>query len=221
MNIHIDLAETHNRTGIVGCCVSGNKVIEGDDGKKAVMPFIKEVFSVAVQAPRGGRQSFQKVVNFMIWLRQHHFNVGTISCDQYQSSFLLQVLEQQGFDTARFAVGMEAYIGLKNLLIDQRIELVKNELQENELIATQRINNAINHPEDEDGGHGDIADGLAGSTRTLVSEQVTARPPARNLAAITAAVNRGTAKRANPMSSSNTIKSVDTSNRPVHFPKLR
>lgn len=223
LNIHLDLAETHNRTGISGCCVAGNKIIETDDGKKAAMPFVKQVFVVAIEAPRGGRQSFQKVVNFIIWLRQNHFNVGTISTDQYQSDFLRETLSQQGFETTKFSVGMEAYIGLKNLLIDQRIELVKHSLQENELIATQRMNNKIQHPEDEGGGHGDAADALAGCAKTLVSEQVTSRPPARNLAAITAAVNRGTAKRPNPMSSSATIAGPKklTSSRPVHFPKLK
>ena len=62
-----------------------------------------------------------------------------------------------------------------------------------------------------------------GSSSSLVAEQITARPPARNLAAITAAVNKGTAKRANPMSSSATISGPRkiSSSRPVHFPKLR
>lgn len=222
LNIHLDLAETHNRTGISGGCVTGNKIIESEDGKKVAMPFIKQVFAVAVEAPRGGRQSFQKIVNFILWLRQNHFNVGTVSTDQFQSDFLRETLSQQGFDTSKFSVGMEAYIGLKNLLIDQRIELVKNMLQENELISTQRMNNKIHHPEDDGGGHGDVADATAGFTRTLVSEQVTAHPPARNLAAIAAAVNKGAVHRAAPMSSANTVKSTSaSSSRPVHFPKLR
>jgi hypothetical protein len=222
LNIHLDLAETHNRTGITGICVCGNKVIEKEDGKKAVMPMLKEVFVVAIEAPRGNRQSFQKVVNFILYLRQSHYNIGTISADQYQANFLLEILGQQGFDTKRLSVGMEAYISLKNLLIDQRIELVIHQLQENELVQTQRINNKINHLEDEGGGHGDVADSLAGACWTLISEQVTARPPARNLAAIAASVNKGAGRASNPMSSSHTISTPkDTSHRPVHFPKLR
>lgn len=191
MNIHIDLGETQNRTGIAGCCVCGNKIVENAEGKKVSMPMIKEVFVVAVEAPRGGRQSFQKVVNFMIYLRQHHFNVGTISTDSFQSDFMREILSQQGFNTCKVPVGMEQYIGLKNLFIDQRIETVKCQLQEDELINTQRANNKIIHPEDEGGGHGDIADSLGGATWTLVTEQVTARPPARSIAAIAANVNNG------------------------------
>ena len=223
MNIHLDLAETHNRTGIVGCCVSGNKIIETEEGKKVAMPFVKEVFAVAVEAPRGGRQSFQKVVNFLVWLRQHHFNIGSISADQYQSSFLLQVLEQQGFDVLKIAVGMDQYIGLRNMLVDQRIELVRCQLQENELISTQRMNNKIHHPEDEGGGHGDVSDAAAGSAFSLIAQQVTARPPMKNVAAIAASVNSGKGMRptSNPMSSANTVPGTAGKKYPVRFPKLR
>lgn len=191
MNIHIDLGETQNRTGITGCCVCGNKVVETSEGKKVMRPMIKEVFAVGIEAPRGGRQSFQKVVNFIVYLRQHHFNVGTISTDQFQSDFLREILSQQGFKTTKIPVGMEQFIGLKNLFVDQCVETVKCQLQEDELVNTQRANNKIIHPEDKDGGHGDLADSFCGSCWTLITEQVTARPPARSIATIAAAVNSG------------------------------
>lgn len=219
MNIHLDLAETHNRTGICGTVVSGNKIIENDDGKKVAMPFFKQVFQVAVEAPRGGRQSFQKVVNFLVWLRQHHFNVGLVSTDQFQSDYLRETLSQQGFETKKFSVGMEAYIAVKNVLIDQRIEMIKHSLQENELIATQRVNNSIAHPEDEGGGHGDCADAFAGTIFSLVNEKATPTMPSRNVVAIASAVNTGRGASANPMSSSHTVSTGKKV--PVRFPKLR
>lgn len=189
MNIHIDLGETQNRTGISGCCVCGTKLVELPDGKRASLPFIKEVFAVAVQAPRGGRQSFQKVVNFLLYLRQHNFNVGTISTDQFQSDYMREILTQQGFNTSRISVGMEAYIGMKNILIDQRIELVKNQLQEDELVKTQRENNKVTHPTDDEGGHGDVADSVCGSCWTLITEQVQPQKSAYSMASIMSSVN--------------------------------
>ena len=221
LHIHIDFAETHNRTGIVGCCVTGNKIIENAEGKKVALPFIKEVFSVAIEAPRGHKQSYQKVINFMVYLRQHYFNIGMITTDSFQSSFVRETLNQQNFKTNKFAVDMDQFIGLRNLLLDQRIELTRSEQQETELISVQRVNNKIFIPEDEGGGHGDIATALAGSTYSLVTEQVTARPSAKNVAGIIAAVNSGRGR--NPMSSVNTIKtpSGSTNKYPVRFPKLR
>ena len=222
LNIHLDLAETHNRTGIVGSCVAGNKIIETDEGKKVALPFIKEVFATAIEAPRGGRMSFQKVVNFIVWLRQNYFNIGTITADKFQSSFLLEVLTQQNFTAKGLSPGMNEFIGLRNLIVDQRIELVRCMLQEDELIKTQRMNNKIYHPEDEGGGHGDIAEALAGCTASLIAEQVTARPPAKNLVGIAAAVNTGRGRNT-PMSSVNTISSTNSAQKkyPNRFPKLR
>lgn len=207
MNIHIDFGETKNRTGIVGSCVSGNKIIENAEGKKVAMPFIKEVFAVGIEAPRGDRQSFQKLINFIVYLRSHHFNVGTISTDSFQSDYVRETLEQQGFTTSKISVvkSMEPFIGIKNLLIDQRIELVRNQKQEDELVGLQRINNKIESPVAPDGGHGDIAEALTGSCWTLVTEQITARPPARSVMSIASAVNRGSSTSNNPMSSANTI----------------
>ncbi len=215
INIHIDLGETENRTGISGSCIAGNKLIENDEGKKIMMPFAKQIFSVGIQAPRGGRQSFQKVINFIVWLRQNHFNIGTISTDSFQSDFLRESLEQQNFETAKISISksMEPFIGFKNMLIDQRIELVKCQLQEDELIAIERIGNTISHPIDADGGHGDLADAVVGSVWTLITEQVTARPPAKSVVAVAAAVNTG---RSNPLKSSRyTVPNNSMSNKGI------
>lgn len=196
MNIHLDLAEVSDRTGISGSCVCGNKLICDSEGRKTAMPFIKNVFSVGIQAPRGDRQSFQKVINFLIWLRRNGFNVGTVSTDNFQSDYLRETLAQQGFNVTKISVdrSMDPYIGLKNMLIDQRIELVKNDTLESELINLQRFNNKIDHPiNNPDGTKGgkDIADSLCGSIWTLVTEQVTAKPAAKSVASIASAVNLG------------------------------
>lgn len=192
MNIHIDLAESYNRTGISGCCTCGNKIIETEEGKKVAMPFVKQVFQVAIAAPTGQKQSFQKVVNFIIWLRQHHFNIGTITTDSFQSDYLREVLAQQNFEVDKISIegSMDPYIGLRNMLVDQRIELVKHQLQEDELVAIQRSNNKLTHPVDAEGGHGDCADALCGSAYSLIRQGITAAPPSRSVASIARAVNR-------------------------------
>ena len=193
MNIHLDLAESHNHTGIAGACVCGTKLIETEEGKKVAMPIVKEVFSVGIKASQGAKMSFQKVINFMIWLRQHHYNVGTISTDQYQSDFLRETLQMKGFTTAKISVtrSMEPFIGMKNLLIDQRIELIKNQTREDELISFKRLGNTIFAEETEDGRHADIAEAVVGACWTLTTDKVASKPPAKSLARITAAVNGG------------------------------
>ena len=149
MDIHLDMAETSDRSGISGVCVDGNKIVDGIDGKKVSRPMLKQVFQVGIEAPRGDRQSFQKVVNFLVWLRRQGFNIGKISADQYQSAYMLETLELQGFDTCKVSVDRsdEPYIGLKNLLFDQCIELIKHQVQENELIHLENTGNKIDHPQ--------------------------------------------------------------------------
>lgn len=148
--IHLDLAEVSDRQGIVGSCVDGSKIVEDINGKKISLPFFRELFAVGIEAPRGDRMSFQKVINFLVWLRRSGFNIGVISTDQFQSSYVRETLSQQGFNTKKISVDRseEPYIGLKNIIYDQRIELVKNQLQEDELVNLQRINNRIDHPAD-------------------------------------------------------------------------
>lgn len=188
MNIHLDLAETGDRQGMAGTCVDGNKIVQDFSGKKVSQPFFRQVFAVGVKSPRGDRMSFQKVVNFILWLQRNGFIIGTISTDQYQSSYLREILAQQGFKTKRISVDAseEPYIGLKNVLYDQRIELVKNQLQEDELVHLQRMNGKIDHPAT---GSKDISDCLCGSVWTLVEDHVVSQPSRKSVVSAIAAVN--------------------------------
>lgn len=189
MNIHLDLSETGDRTGMGGVWVDGNKIVQDFSGRNVSLPFFREAFSVGVEPPRGDRLSFQKVVNFLMWLRRSGFTIGTISTDQYQSSYLRELLSAQGFHTEKISVDRseEPYIGLKNILYDQRIELIKNEVRDNELIRLQRVNNKIDHPAN---GSKDLSDCLCGACWTLTTEHAVSPPPPSSVAGAIAAVNR-------------------------------
>lgn len=194
--IHLDLSETGDRTGIGGVCVDGLKTVTTFDGKQVSMPFMRELFNVGVEAPRGDRISFQKIVNFLIWLRRNHFNIFTVTTDQYQSSYLREVISAQGIKTAKISVDSsdEPYIGLKNILYDQRIELIHNELRDDELIHLTYVNRRVDHPPTKpDGGAGskDLADALCGCCYQITIEQVRSAPPPGNVAKAIAAVNGG------------------------------
>lgn len=188
MNIHLDLSETGDRTGIDGVCVDGQKIVQDYSGKNVASPFFREIFAVGVEAPRGDRLSFQKVVNFLLWLRRVGFNIGTISTDQYQSSYLRELLTAEGFKTDKISVDRseEPYIGLKNILNDQRIELIRNDFRDNELVRLQRIGNRIDHPSN---GSKDIADCLCGACWTLTTEHAVPKPSPKSVASVISSVN--------------------------------
>lgn len=201
MSIHLDLAEVSDRQGIAGTVVDGSKIVEDMNGRKISMPFFREIFVVGIEAPRGDRMSYQKVINFLMWLRRNGFNIGIVSTDQFQSSYVRETLSQQGFNTTKISVDRseDPYIGLKNMLYDQRIELVKNQVQEDELVNLQRIGNRIDHPTN---GSKDLSDALCGSVWNLVENQIRPTPSVKSVSSVIASVNSG---RTNPMKDRNRI----------------
>ena len=191
--VHIDFAEVSDHIGICGVVQDGTKVVENAaDGRKVVMPFYRQLFQIAIESPRGDRMSFQKVLDFVIWLRRSGINVYKVTTDQFQSSYVREVLSQQGFEVDKVSVDAsdEAYIALRNVLQDQRIELIPHTLQEDELVNLKRINGRIDHPpQTSDGssadnysrsgppgnGYGkgigkDCADALAGSLWSAIKD---------------------------------------------------
>lgn len=207
MNIHIDFAEVSDHIGIAGGVRDGDKVVlDPLTEKKITMPFFREIFQVAIGAPRGDRMSFQKVINFIVWLKKNGFNVGIVSTDQYQSSYVRENLNQQGFTTEKVSVDKteDPYIGLRNLLQDQRLDLIKHDLQEIELINLQRVNGIINHPPQSNstttmpclangynskGVGKDCADALCGCMTTLVAHAEVAKPHTKPVLNAIASVN--------------------------------
>lgn len=208
MNIHIDFAEVSDHIGISGGVIDGEKmVIDPLTEKKISMPYLRQIFQVAIGAPRGDRMSFQKVINFIVWLKKSGFNIGIISTDQYQSSYVRENLAQQGFVVEKVSVDRteDPYIGLRNLLQDQRIELVKCDLQEVEMINLQRVNGIINHPPqskdnttvipsisngyNSKGVGKDCADALCGWTATIIAHAPTAKPHTKPVLNAIASVN--------------------------------
>lgn len=207
MNIHIDFAEVSDHIGISGGIRDGDKVVfDLKTEKKISMPYFRQIFQVAIGAPRGDRMSFQKVINFVVWLKKSGFNIGIVSTDQYQSSFVRESLSQQGFTCEKVSVDKseDPYIGLRNLLSDQRIELIKHDLQEIEMINLQRVNGVINHPPQSNsitelpclengynskGVGKDCSDALCGWATTAIAHAEVAKPPSKHVINAITSVN--------------------------------
>lgn len=211
MYIHLDLAEVSDHTGICGIVQDGTKnVLDMNTDKKVMMPYLKEVFQISIGAPRGDRMSFQKVINFILWLKRNGFWIQLVTTDQYQSSYVRENLIQQGIEAEQLSVdkNMDAYKALRNLLYDQRLELIKCDLQEVEMINLQRVgddqNGRIDHkpqtnsvsavPSLANGynskGIGkDASDSVAGACFSLIKHAELIKPPAKNVINAIASAN--------------------------------
>lgn len=140
MYIHLDLSLTTDRTGISGVAVTGRKDMVMDDGRKIPLPVYTHVFTVAIEAPRGDKIAYDKVLQFICWLQRQHFNIARISRDQYQSEYLGQLLEKQGFSVDKISLDRtpDGYIAGRAILVEQRVDMLHSELLEHELTHLQR-----------------------------------------------------------------------------------
>lgn len=143
MFIHLDLSLTTDRTGISGVCISGTKDIRNEDGKILAQPMFTHVFTLALEAPRGDKIPYSKILAFIVWLRKQKFNISRISRDQFQSEYMAQLLEEQGFDVDKISLDRtpDGYMAGRAILMEQRVRMIHVELLENELIHLQRDSN--------------------------------------------------------------------------------
>lgn len=164
MFIHLDLSLNTDRSGISGVCISGRKDSKDIDGNTLSVVSLAHIFSVALEAPRGDKIPYHKVVQFICWLRKSGFNIAGISRDQFQSEYVGQVLESQGFTVDKISLDRtpDGYLSLRNVFLEERIELLDVKLLQDELIFLQRdsITGKIDHIV---GKSKDVSDSLAGA----------------------------------------------------------
>lgn len=162
--IHLDLSKNTDRTGISGVAVTGRKDITTLDGKTISQPTFTHLFSVALEATRGDRIPYAKITAFICWLRLRGLNIFDISRDQFQSEYMAQLLEAQGFKVSNLSLDRtpDGYTGMKSILLEQRVDMLDHKLLQDELIHLQRESTTgkIDHPAF---GGKDVADSFAGA----------------------------------------------------------
>lgn len=202
MFIHLDLSLTTDRSGISGIVISGRKDIDLK-GKVISVPTFSHVFSIAVQAPRGDKISYMKINQFICWLRNVcKFNISCVSRDQFQSEYMAQLLEAQGFNTAKISLDRtsDGYDALKSAILEQRIDLLHVELLETELTHLKR-DPGTGICDHEVGGSKDMSDSVAGSVWNAILLNPGVPVPVKAKVSAIAAVN-GLSKKMNPGSPS-------------------
>lgn len=166
MFIHLDLSLTTDRTGISGVWVSGSKeVVSIEDNKSRIaQPTFTHVFSIALEAPKGDKIPYSKILGFICWLRSQHFNIAGVSRDQFQSEHMAQLLEEQGFTVSKLSLDRspQGYDTLKSTLLEQRIDMLNIKLLQDELIMLQRdsMTGKLDHPANSTK---DMSDSFAGA----------------------------------------------------------
>ena len=190
MFIHLDLSLTTDRTGISGSCVSGRRDIDVD-GKPVSSPTFSHVFSLALEAPRGDKIPYSKILNFIVWLRRQGFNIQRISRDQFQSEYLAQLLEEQGFGVDKISLDRtpDGYLALRSMILENRVDMLDVKLLQDELVHLQR-DGATGRVDHLVGQSKDVADSFAGSLWNAMLYNPGVPVPGMAVASAIAQVNR-------------------------------
>ena len=191
MFIDVDLSLNDDKTGISGVCLTGRKDIKGDDGKITSLPSFTHVFTIDIKAPRGDKIPYSKITAFILWLRRQHFNIERCSRDQFQSEYMGQLLEEQGFTVDKLSVDRtpDGYTAFRDVLLDERMDLLDHKLLQDEMIKLQRdgLSGKIDHPI---GFSKDAVDSLARATWNAILHNSGITVPPKSVAKAIAAVNK-------------------------------
>ncbi len=125
--IHVDLSLTGCPTGFCMGHISGvdyhNDAETGSSGD--IRPHIYLDLIIRILAPDKGEIDFGKIRKFILYLRDHGFNIGMITYDSFESSDTLQMLASQGFEVDKVStVRTDVPFGcLRSALMEERLHM--------------------------------------------------------------------------------------------------
>lgn len=155
--IHLDMSKTGDRTGISGVVVMGAKMTKHFDKGELVRStelIYRHLFSIAIECPEGSEISFEKNRQFIYYLKYLGFNIKVVSSDGYQSADFHQILKSAGYNAVLTSVDRvkegQPYDILRIALNEKRIQMIKLELLEHELINLEKnmSTGKVDHPSD-------------------------------------------------------------------------
>lgn len=158
MFIHLDTSGGKgDRCGIsaVACMgyVNRNRYSEETGNEETTKQMLyRHVFSVGLDAIKTSEISFQKIVDFLWYLKfQLGWNIKAVSTDGYMGQFLRQQIAAAGFSEVNYVSldrSPEGYLALQSIFAENRIALIQLKLLETELVRLERNNmtGKIDHP---------------------------------------------------------------------------
>lgn len=171
--VHIDLSQTTDRTGISMGCSPGEVSVDTRDPAtgevvSVQVPKVHADFTLAVQAPGGGRIDMIEIESFVLGMVVLGFDIRLVTFDTYQSSRVMETFESHGITTKVLSVDKyaEPYVTLRRAIRVGALSVPHSEVLERELsvLVEEARSGKVDHPPD---GSKDVADSLAGVTHAL------------------------------------------------------
>jgi hypothetical protein len=169
ITIHVDTAYKGDICGIGATVLTGFEVIKIRDkitfkDTDVISPLTRTLFSVGIKNKESQQVPLKRVINFIKWLIAIGVPVIFISFDGFQSVYMIQELQQSGYNADKISVDIDSfhYNEFRDCIYRGSHTMAVNELLRKELEALEVVEdvNKIDHPR---GGSKDISDGACGS----------------------------------------------------------
>jgi hypothetical protein len=181
-HVHIDIGLRHDALGLCMAHIGSFRdvVRRGPNGEQHLerAPVFVVDLMLRVTPPPGDEIILGDVRRLIYELAQHGYTITSVSTDSYQSTDLVQQLNQKGFNAKIVSVdtSTEPYEALKTAFYEDRVFMYEHGTLLTELRQLQRDyrRRKIDHPSR---GSKDCADALAGVLWTLGQQQLTTPLP--------------------------------------------
>lgn len=154
--IHLDLSINRDKTGISGTARTGVTEVRSvriENGKEISdvrrVPVHKQWFGTSLRAPNGAHIPYEKIRRFLLWLRdEKKFNIVKITSDGFESEYMHQLLQADGFDTEKRSLDRTktGYTRLRDALVEGTFEPLRIPLQDKELCELYWTGRKWDHP---------------------------------------------------------------------------
>jgi hypothetical protein len=167
---HLDLGIKHDSAGFTVAHMAGKKRTERTrpDGTTYVVhvPMIVVDLMIKIKPPMGSKTDISKIHEMIVHLRDMGMPLLMGSCDQYQSEYLMQLLEKDSFEVKHLSVSGvnndDPYLMLQQAFTDHRILMYDYPPVIKELVGLQHDieKRLVDHVK---GNSNDCSDALTGS----------------------------------------------------------
>jgi len=184
--IHLDLSSSGDATGFCMSHIAGVKEVEHfvekvDAFGKTYMgkvieqlPVFKVDLALQIIPPKGGEIKYSLIRQLIYDLRDLGFHIQIVTADKYQSKDMLQILNDNGFETGYIScdTSLEPYYNLRTAIYEGRMEIYDHPIFTNEIINLEEDTKRrkIDHRQ---GYTKDCSDAIAGSFWSLTQLGIT------------------------------------------------
>jgi len=177
--IHIDIGVSGDALGFAMSHINGIKKVKNIDMELKTVETNEYTYKVDLMLRLKYQDKDQlplaKVARFIMYLKDElQVPIGFVSCDGYQSTYMLQLLRANYVETGVISVDRtaDAYNLLRNVHYEERIDIPMHDIYNNEMFglvkdnAKDKVDHGSSNPDGSKGSK-DLADAVAGSVYSL------------------------------------------------------